>query len=70
MKVKYPAEIDALYITLTCNEIKVTNEVSEGVMVDYDKNGNVVGLEVLKASVSKEDLERIIKQYVEQVKAA
>jgi uncharacterized protein YuzE len=69
MKINYAADVDALYITLTGNEIEETDEVSAGVMVDYDKDGNVVGLEVLNASASK-DLERIIKQYVEQVKAA
>ena len=69
MKINYAAEVDVLYITLTGNEIEETDEVSAGVMVDYDKDGNVVGLEVLNASASK-DLERIIKQYVEQVKAA
>jgi uncharacterized protein YuzE len=45
MKIKYPAETDAFCISLTGNEIEVTKEVFEGVVVDYGKNGIVVGLE-------------------------
>jgi uncharacterized protein YuzE len=69
MKIKYAAEVDALYITLTDKEIEDTDEVSKDLVVDYDKDGDVVGVEVLNASLNK-DFEGIIKQYIERVKAA
>lgn len=69
MKIRYASDVDVLYVTLTEHKIEDTIEVSDGVMVDYDKDGRAVGVEVLNASASK-DLERIFKQYVEQVKAA
>ena len=69
MKIKYAAEVDALYITLTDKEIEDTDEVSKDLVVDYDKDGDVVGVEVLNASLNK-DPEGIIKQYIERVKAA
>jgi uncharacterized protein YuzE len=69
MKIKYAAEVDALYITLTDKEIEDTDEVSKDLVVDYDKDGDVVGVEVLNASLNK-DLEGIIKQYIKRVKAA
>jgi len=62
-------DVDVLDVTLTEQKIEETIEVSGGVVVDYDKDRRAVGAEVLNASASK-DLERIFKQYVEQVKAA
>ena len=49
MKMHYSHEADALYIRLKENNIENTEEVSDNIIMDYDKDGNVVGIEVLSA---------------------
>jgi uncharacterized protein YuzE len=50
MKIKYEKEVDIIYITLSEEEIEESIENKPGVIIDYDKEGNVVGLEILQAS--------------------
>ena len=50
MKVTYDAEVDVLRILLSDALIEESDEDKPGVILDYDKDGNVVGLEVLEAS--------------------
>ena len=49
MKVTYDPEVDVLRI-LFRNPIEESDEDKAGVILDYDTDGNVVGLEVLNAS--------------------
>lgn len=50
MKVTYDPEVDVLRILLSDAPIEESDEDKPGVILDYDKEGNVVGLEVLEAS--------------------
>ena len=50
MKVTYDAEVDVLRILLSDASIEESDEDKPGVILDYDKDGNVVGLEILDAS--------------------
>ncbi len=50
MKVKYDPEVDVLSILLSEAPVEESDESKPGVILDYDKNGNVVGLEILDAS--------------------
>ncbi len=50
MKVKYDAEVDALVIRFSDAKIDESDEDKPGVILDYDRNGNVVKIEILKAS--------------------
>ena len=50
MKVTYDAEDDVLRILLRNAPIEESDEDKLGVILDYDKDGNVVGREVLEAS--------------------
>jgi uncharacterized protein YuzE len=49
MKIKYDPEVDALYIRLSEGEILDSDQLHPGVIVDYDEDDNVVGIEVLHA---------------------
>lgn len=48
--IEYDAEVDAAYIRFSANEVFETAEVSSGIILDYDKDGKIVGMEVLDAS--------------------
>ena len=50
MKVKYDADVDVLSIVLSDAPVEESDEDKPGVILDYDKSGNVVGLEILDAS--------------------
>jgi uncharacterized protein YuzE len=50
MKAKYDTEVDVLSINWSDAEIQESDSVSPGVILDYDSQGNVIGLEVLNAS--------------------
>jgi uncharacterized protein YuzE len=50
MKVKYDRQVDILYITLSAEEVAESDEYKPGVIIDYDKEGAIVGIEILNAS--------------------
>jgi uncharacterized protein YuzE len=50
MKVTYDPEVDVLRILFRNAPIEESDEDKPGVILDYDKDGNVVGLEMLNAS--------------------
>ena len=50
MKITYDPEVDAVYIQFREAEPARAVDVSEGVTVDLDAEGNLVGIEVLDAS--------------------
>ena len=58
MKLHYYPETDSLYIELKGTPGAETREIVEGLVVDLDVHGNVVGLDIDKAS-QKLDLSKI-----------
>ena len=50
MKINYDSKIDALYIELAKGEYEVSREISPSIVVDEDKKGKVLGIEILDAS--------------------
>jgi len=64
MKVKYDAEVDALSIAF--RETTVTTKLlSEGIAVEYDGDGRLVGIEVLDAVKRFGDAESLQQVIVE-----
>jgi len=50
MKVMYDPNVDVLRILLLDIPIEESDEDKPGIILDYDKHDNVLGLEVLNAS--------------------
>jgi uncharacterized protein YuzE len=46
MKLNYHPETDSLYIDLSEQTSAETREISEGVLLDYDAHGNLVGIDI------------------------
>jgi uncharacterized protein YuzE len=69
MKLHYYPETDSLYIELTDAPGAETREVVEGLVVDLDAKGNVVGLDIDHAS-EKLDLSKVETIALPPVRAA
>lgn len=50
MKLKIDKKTDALYFRLDDSQIVDSEEVSPGVVIDFNKNNQVVGIEILGIS--------------------
>ena len=50
MKLNYYPETDSLYIDLSSKTSVDSKEISEGVVLDYDDEGNLVGIDIDNAS--------------------
>jgi len=53
MKISYNKEGDVLYVKFNNKKIYRTKEIGEDFIVDVDKNGAVVGVEILDYSTQK-----------------
>jgi uncharacterized protein YuzE len=50
MKLKIDKEADALYLRLDDSSIIESEEVSPGIVLDFNAQGQVIGLEILQLS--------------------
>lgn len=50
MDIRYDEEVDALYIQLKKGKYYESDEIKDGFIVDYDKNGRIIGIEILDVS--------------------
>ena len=59
MKLNYYPETDSLYIDLSERPSSESREISAGVVLDYDADGKLVGIDIDNAS-NKVELNRLI----------
>lgn len=62
MHLRVDRKADAIYVNLTDRAIKDSAEVADGIVVDYDAEGRIVGVEILDASKRTDDPE-VLKQF-------
>ena len=55
VKVTYDPEVDVMQILFSSAPIEESDEDKPGIVLDYDKDGNIVGLEILDASKQVEN---------------
>lgn len=58
MKLSYFPDTDTLYIELATGTSVDATEVSDGVVVDYDGEGRIIGIEIEQAS-TRVDVKRL-----------
>lgn len=51
MKIEYSKSADALYVYFKQAEVAKSKKLEEGVVIDLDAEGHVIGIEILDASV-------------------
>ena len=60
MKITYDPDADAMYIYLKEGKSFKTKEVDDNTILDYDKEGNVIGIEILFV---KERMPQLLKEF-------
>lgn len=50
MKLEFDPAADAAYLEIAEGDVETSQEINPGVIVDYDAQGNIVGIEVLYIS--------------------
>jgi uncharacterized protein YuzE len=68
MRINYYADTDSLYIDLSSKPSVDSREVSEGIVLDYDADGNLVGIDIDQASTKLEIKELILSKLPAEVK--
>lgn len=63
MKLNYYKDTDSLYIDLSSKPSVETREISPGINVDYDEQGDIVGIDIDNAS-KKLDLNDLTLQHL------
>jgi len=66
-RVTYDPSADALYIKVKDGDVIDSVGIRENVVADFDKNGGVVGIEVINFSKSKINVSEILMKGVEIV---
>ena len=61
MKINYYPETDSLYMDLSSKPSVDSVEVSEGVLIDYDAKGQIVGIDIDNAGL-KLDLKKLVSR--------
>ena len=62
MKLNYYPETDSLYIDLSERQSVESREISDGVVLDYDAGGNLVGIDIDNASTKVQLKELILSK--------
>ncbi len=66
MKITYDPDVDVLRIVFSQTPIEVSDEEKPGIIMDFDAQGNMVGMEILDASKRMENpnsVEYIVSQH-------
>lgn len=63
MKLNYYTDTDSLYIDLSSHKSVETREISPGVNLDYDENGELAGIDIDNAS-QKIDLKDLFVNHI------
>jgi uncharacterized protein YuzE len=58
---------NALYIRVSSEKILNSDEIAEGIIIDYGKNENIVGVEVLNFIDRKLNLNDLVQMSIEEL---
>ena len=67
MRINYYPDTDSLYIDLSSKPSVDSREVSDGVVLDYDQDGNLTGIDIDQASMKLDINELILSKLLAEV---
>jgi len=69
VKLNYYPETDSLYIDLSEKSSVESKEISEGIVLDYDAEGNLVGIDIDNASTKVQLKELSLRKLPADIRA-
>jgi uncharacterized protein YuzE len=54
-------EVQAAYISLTKNSVASTVVVTDNIIIDFDDNGQIIGIEIMNSGKVKENVENSLQ---------
>lgn len=66
MKITFDKQADAMYIYIKDVKVFRSDDITSDTIIDYDKEGNVVGIEILSAS-KRIPMEELTKPGIKQL---
>jgi len=67
MQVSFDKVANALYLQFSHEKVKDSEEVNEGIIIDYGEDENIIGIEILNYTERKINLNEIIKMDVDEI---
>ena len=67
MEFSFDKVANALYIRFSNEKILNSEEIAEGIIIDYGKDENIVGVEILNFTSRKLDLNDLVKMIIEEL---
>lgn len=64
MTIKYDKEVDIICLQFSDSQIVESDEEKPGMIIDYDENGNIVGIEYLEASQKMKKPDHVLYEVV------
>ena len=64
MKIEYDRQADAMYIRLKAGVVAESEEVRPGVVLDFDAEGKVLGIEMLDVSLRTDNPRELAMELV------
>ena len=67
MKISFDKIANALYLRFSHDDMKISEEIIKGIIIDYGKNKTIIGIEILNFLDKNIDLNEIIKLDPEEI---
>lgn len=67
MQVSFDKVADVLYLQFSHEKVKESEEINDGIILDYGENENIIGIEILNYTGRKINLNEIIKMDVDEI---
>ena len=67
MEFSYDKVADALYLQFSHEKVKDTEEINDGIILDYGEKDDIIGIEILNYTERNLNLNEIIKMNAEEI---
>jgi uncharacterized protein YuzE len=67
MEFSYDKVANALYLHFSHEKVKDTEEINDGIIIDYGEKDNIIGIEILNYTERNLNLNEIVKMNADEI---